>query len=69
MQRVIDISQVMLQSNGKYLAFSTDSGAVGIIELSTKKISRMKTRHNTVCFLPMTSHSRIDVSLTSQSLA
>lgn len=38
----------MLHSNGKYLAFSTDSGTVGVIELSTKKITRMKTRHSSV---------------------
>ncbi|KAI0062311.1 WD40 repeat-like protein [Artomyces pyxidatus] len=43
------INEIMLSSNQKHLAFSTDSGAMGVIELATHRISRMRTRHNSIC--------------------
>lgn len=48
-------SQIDLSYDGKYLAFSTDNGTVGVVELSTGRTSRMRTRHANVrrpCFLP-----------------
>ncbi|KAH9857139.1 WD40-repeat-containing domain protein [Lenzites betulinus] len=38
-----------LSENGKYLAFSSDSGVVGTIDISSQKILRMKSSHTTVC--------------------
>ncbi|THH13865.1 hypothetical protein EW146_g6405 [Bondarzewia mesenterica] len=43
------LNQIALDSNEKRLAFSTDSGTVGIVDLTTKKISRMKLQHNNIC--------------------
>lgn len=41
-------SQIALNINKTHLAFSMDSGIVGVIDLSTKEISRMKIRHESV---------------------
>ena len=41
-------SQLNISDNGKYLAFSSDSGTVGTVDLSTKQVTRMKNRHTTV---------------------
>jgi len=38
-----------VQNNNKYLAFSTDGGTVGVVDLSTQQISRMKVAHNSIC--------------------
>ncbi|EIN07247.1 hypothetical protein PUNSTDRAFT_135933 [Punctularia strigosozonata HHB-11173 SS5] len=38
-----------LSLTNKYLAFSTDAGSVGAVELSTHKVMRMKTRHQNIC--------------------
>ncbi|KAJ7273297.1 WD40-repeat-containing domain protein [Mycena rebaudengoi] len=38
-----------LALNGGYLAFSTDSGSVGVVDLPTRTISRMKTSHTSIC--------------------
>ena len=43
------ISQIALNINKSHLAFSMDSGVVGVVDLSTKTISRMKTKHESVC--------------------
>ncbi|KAH9945888.1 WD40 repeat-like protein [Epithele typhae] len=43
------LNELTLSDNGKTLAFSSDSGAVGIVDISNKSISRMKTRHTNVC--------------------
>jgi len=43
------ISQITLNINKSHLAFSMDSGVVGIVDLSTMAISRMKTKHESVC--------------------
>ncbi|KAJ3007670.1 hypothetical protein NUW54_g3458 [Trametes sanguinea] len=43
------ISQLSISENGKLLAFGTDSGSVGTIEISTQKVSRMRASHTTVC--------------------
>ncbi|KAI0362404.1 WD40 repeat-like protein [Trametes cingulata] len=42
-------AMLCLSDHGKLLAFGSDSGAVGTIDVSSKQISRMKTRHTTVC--------------------
>jgi hypothetical protein len=42
------ISQIALNINKSHLAFSMDSGVVGVVDLSTKAISRMKTKHESV---------------------
>ena len=41
-------SQIDLSYDGNYLAFSTDNGTVGIVELSTGRITRMRTQHANV---------------------
>ena len=42
------VSQLNISENGKYLAFSSDSGTVGVVDLASKFITRMKNRHTTV---------------------
>ncbi|KAJ7709750.1 WD40-repeat-containing domain protein [Mycena rosella] len=45
-----DILNELAMNTGKtHLAFSTDSGSVGVLDLSTKLISRMKTSHSSIC--------------------
>jgi hypothetical protein len=44
-------SQIALNINKSHLAFSMDSGVVGVVDLSTKAISRMKTKHESVCII------------------
>ncbi|KAI0636716.1 WD40 repeat-like protein [Trametes polyzona] len=43
------LNELNLSENGKHLAFGTDVGTVGVVELSTKKVTRMQARHKTVC--------------------
>nr|VWO98043.1 N/A [Ganoderma boninense] len=43
------LNELNISENGKHLAFSSDSGAVGIVDLASKVITRMKNRHTTVC--------------------
>ncbi|EJF66094.1 hypothetical protein DICSQDRAFT_97887 [Dichomitus squalens LYAD-421 SS1] len=43
------LNELSISENGKYLAFSSDSGAVGIMDLSSRLVTRMKSRHTTVC--------------------
>lgn len=45
------ISQLALNSNKTHLAFSMDSGVVGVIDLSNNDIIKMKTNHTSVCYL------------------
>ena len=40
--------QITVSFNGKTLAFSTDAGAVGVIDVPSRRIRRMKTRHANV---------------------
>ncbi|KAI0306618.1 WD40-repeat-containing domain protein [Multifurca ochricompacta] len=35
--------------NRKTLAFTTDSGTVGVVDLMTKIVQRMKTQHSSIC--------------------
>ncbi|KAJ7685352.1 WD40-repeat-containing domain protein [Mycena polygramma] len=43
------LNELALNSAKTHLAFSTDSGVVGVVDLSTGKISRMKTGHSSIC--------------------
>ncbi|KAL6305311.1 WD40 repeat-like protein [Sparassis latifolia] len=43
------LNELCLSDNGKYMAFASDAGSVGVVELSTKRISRMKSRHDSIC--------------------
>ncbi|KZT71304.1 hypothetical protein DAEQUDRAFT_666305 [Daedalea quercina L-15889] len=43
------LNEVDLSHDGKYLAFSTDNGTVGVVELSTGYVTRMRTRHTNIC--------------------
>ncbi|KAF9469370.1 WD40-repeat-containing domain protein [Collybia nuda] len=43
------LNELSLNITKSHLAFSTDSGVVGVVDLSTKVVSRMKTRHESVC--------------------
>ena len=40
--------QLALHANKSHLAFSMDSGVVGVVDLSTKAVLRMKTKHESV---------------------
>ncbi|KAJ7905683.1 WD40-repeat-containing domain protein [Mycena olivaceomarginata] len=43
------LNELALNPSKSHLAFSTDSGAVGVVDLSTKTITRMKTGHSSIC--------------------
>ncbi|TFY71750.1 hypothetical protein EVG20_g1245 [Dentipellis fragilis] len=43
------LNEVTVNKDQKTLAFSTDSGAVGVVNLQTYNITRMKSRHTSVC--------------------
>ncbi|KZT09649.1 WD40 repeat-like protein [Laetiporus sulphureus 93-53] len=43
------LNELSVSDSGKHLAFSTDSGTVGVVELSSKAVTRMKARHTSVC--------------------
>ena len=40
--------QMSVSENQKTLAFTMDSGVVGVVDLTTKSVRRMKTQHNSV---------------------
>ncbi|EKM55195.1 uncharacterized protein PHACADRAFT_95688 [Phanerochaete carnosa HHB-10118-sp] len=42
------INELSINESKKSLAFSTDAGAVGVVELSTLSITRMKTTHTNI---------------------
>ncbi|KAF8635511.1 hypothetical protein AX17_003901 [Amanita inopinata Kibby_2008] len=43
------LNEIALNTNKSHIAFSADSGTVGIIDLSTKVVFRMKHEHKNVC--------------------
>ncbi|PIL24234.1 hypothetical protein GSI_13987 [Ganoderma sinense ZZ0214-1] len=43
------LNELNLSENGKCLAFGSDSGAVGIVDLASTVTTRMKNRHTTIC--------------------
>lgn len=43
------LNEIALNSSKSHLAFSMDSGVVGVVDLASKVISRMKTKHESVC--------------------
>ncbi|KAH9901554.1 WD40 repeat-like protein [Cubamyces lactineus] len=43
------LNELHLSENGKVLAFGSDSGSVGVIDISSNKITRMRSSHTTVC--------------------
>ncbi|KAJ6597055.1 WD40-repeat-containing domain protein [Mycena vulgaris] len=43
------LNELALNPGKTHLAFSTDSGVVGVLELSTKTVSRMRTGHSSIC--------------------
>ncbi|VDB82906.1 unnamed protein product [Peniophora sp. CBMAI 1063] len=43
------LNEIAVNSTGKTLAFSTDSGAVGVVDLASRRVRRMKTRHSNIC--------------------
>ena len=42
------ISQITLDTSKKLLAFGTDRGIVGVVDLALRCITRMKSQHNSV---------------------
>ncbi|KAI9509339.1 WD40 repeat-like protein [Russula earlei] len=42
-------NEISVSENEKTLAFSMDSGAVGVVDLVTNNIRRMETQHNSIC--------------------
>ena len=42
------ISQLSLNSNKSHLAFTMDSGLVGVIDLSNNTVTKMETKHESV---------------------
>jgi hypothetical protein len=42
------ISQLSINPAQNQLAFSTDSGTVGVVDLSSKRVNRMKKKHDSV---------------------
>ncbi|KAJ7940461.1 quinon protein alcohol dehydrogenase-like superfamily [Mycena leptocephala] len=43
------LNEFALNSGKSHLAFSTDSGAVGVVDLSTNTVSTMKSSHSSIC--------------------
>ncbi|KAF8077662.1 WD40-repeat-containing domain protein, partial [Lyophyllum atratum] len=43
------LNELALNSNKTHLAFSMDSGVAGVVDISTKVVSRMKSKHESVC--------------------
>ncbi|KIK08814.1 hypothetical protein K443DRAFT_535773 [Laccaria amethystina LaAM-08-1] len=43
------LNELSLNSDKSHLAFSMDSGAVGVVKLATKEVVKMKTGHESVC--------------------
>ena len=44
------IRKLALNANKSHLAYTTDSGLVGVIDLSDKSITKMETKHESVRF-------------------
>jgi WD40 repeat protein len=42
-------NEISVSENQKTLAFTMDSGGVGVVDLATKSVRRMKTQHNSIC--------------------
>lgn len=42
------ISKLSLNSNKSHLAFTMDSGLVGVIDISNKTVTKMETKHESV---------------------
>ncbi|KAG1895675.1 WD40-repeat-containing domain protein [Suillus fuscotomentosus] len=43
------LNELSLNQKNSQLAFCLDSGAVGVVDLSTKQVTRMKTSHDNIC--------------------
>ncbi|KAF5373731.1 hypothetical protein D9758_000724 [Tetrapyrgos nigripes] len=43
------LNELSLDSAKKYLAYSSDTGNVGVVELSSMTVSKMKTKHENIC--------------------
>ncbi|KAJ7087873.1 WD40-repeat-containing domain protein [Mycena epipterygia] len=43
------LNELALNPGKTHLAFSTDSGSVGVVDLSSRTVSRMKTAHSSIC--------------------
>ncbi|KAF9246467.1 WD40-repeat-containing domain protein [Melanogaster broomeanus] len=43
------VNEISINAKGAHMAFCTDSGAVGIVDLSTDKITHMRKSHISVC--------------------
>lgn len=43
------VNGISVSDNQKSLAFTLDSGAVGVVDLSTNSFRRMKTQHTSIC--------------------
>ncbi|KAK7054664.1 hypothetical protein VNI00_003127 [Paramarasmius palmivorus] len=43
------LNEITLDTGKKYLAFSTDSGVVGVVDVTTKEVTKMKSKHENIC--------------------
>ncbi|KAK0453471.1 WD40-repeat-containing domain protein [Armillaria borealis] len=43
------LNEISLDASKSQLAFCTDNGLVGVVELGSKRVSIMKTKHDSVC--------------------
>ncbi|KAG2341597.1 hypothetical protein BDR05DRAFT_976905 [Suillus weaverae] len=43
------LNELSLNQKNSQLAFCLDSGTVGVVDLSTKEVTRMKTSHDNIC--------------------
>ncbi|KAG5352981.1 hypothetical protein C0989_011624 [Termitomyces sp. Mn162] len=44
-----ELNEIALNANKTHIGFTLDSGAVGIVELATKAVSKMKSKHESIC--------------------
>ncbi|KAG7092672.1 hypothetical protein E1B28_009007 [Marasmius oreades] len=49
MKKMFSTNQISFDGGKKNLAFSTDSGNAGVLDLTTKKVVKMKTKHTNIC--------------------
>ena len=48
---LIRISKLALSANKDHLAFSLDTGVVGVVDLSNNVVTKMQDKHENVCLL------------------
>ncbi|KIK90563.1 hypothetical protein PAXRUDRAFT_831601 [Paxillus rubicundulus Ve08.2h10] len=43
------VNELLINAKGTHMAFCTDSGSVGVVDLSNNKVTRMRNSHDNIC--------------------